>query len=131
MYVAHDSMIRVCSFNCKNIKSSLPDVIKLCSTNDIIFLQETWLANEELHILCELDDKFYASGISAMDNTQEVRRGRPFGGVAILWRKELLSCKIVEMKNNRLICLQINSGSDIYYFVNSYMPVDCADNLDD
>jgi len=36
------------TYNCQGFKSSMPDVQKLLSDYQIIFLQETWLAKQQL-----------------------------------------------------------------------------------
>ena len=61
----------------------------LCKSHDIVFLQETWLANDELCFLKNIDDAFYADGISSMCSDKGVLTGRPHGGLGILWRKTL------------------------------------------
>ena len=56
----------------------------LCDGNDIVLLQETWLAHDELPLLKNLHADFYADGVSALtDNCINV--GRHHGGIAILW----------------------------------------------
>ena len=84
--------LRVTSYNCGNLKSSIENVRQLCDTHDIIFLQETWLSNDELSILKCLRADFYADGVSAMDTTSGILIGRPFGCIGILWRKSIGAC---------------------------------------
>ena len=81
--------LRVTSYNCRNLKSSIDNVRQLCDTHDIIFLQETWLSNDELSRLKCLHVDFYADGVSAMDTTSGILIGRTFGGIGILWRKSI------------------------------------------
>ena len=72
--------LRVTSYNCRNLKSSIDNVRQLCDTHDIIFLQETWLTNDELSLLKCLHADFYADGVSAMDTTQWRSQGGGPGG---------------------------------------------------
>ena len=72
-----EEFLRVSSFNCRNIKSSIDNVRQLCDTNDIIFLQETWLTFEELPMLKSLHADFYADGVTAMDTSSGLLLGRP------------------------------------------------------
>ena len=97
----------------------------------IVFLQETWLTSQELHILTSIDSDFHARAYSAMDVSSDVLRGRPHGGVAILWRKELGGCKIIETADKRLMCLEFTSNNNSILFINVYLPCDTSDNLDD
>ena len=81
--------VRVTSYNCRHFKSSIDNVRQLCDTQDFIFVQETWLTNDELCLLKCLHADFYDDGVSAMDTTSGILIGRPFGCIGILWRKSI------------------------------------------
>ena len=55
--------LTVGSYNCKNVKTSLLEIKELCTTCDIILLQETWLLECELSILCSISKEFYGNGL--------------------------------------------------------------------
>ncbi|CAG9114776.1 unnamed protein product [Plutella xylostella] len=55
---------------------------------DVIALQETWLWPHDIAYLGTLDHNFAYTGKSAMDTSVGVIKGRPYGGVALLWRKD-------------------------------------------
>ena len=61
----------------------------MCENYDIIFLQEHWLLSCNLFKLEEIDKNFECFSVSAMDNKagSGILVGRPFGGVAVLFRK--------------------------------------------
>ena len=40
-------MLRLITYNCYNIKSSIQDICDLCNAYDLIFLQEIWLFQHE------------------------------------------------------------------------------------
>ena len=65
-------LLTVSTFNCKNVKTSLAEVQQLCDKSDIVFLQETWLTSQELHILTTIDSDFHARAYSAMDVSSDV-----------------------------------------------------------
>jgi len=71
--------------------SGLSMVKSLCLNFDIIMLQEHWLLTNNLSKLDNIDSNFQCCSISAMDNkaASGILVGRPFGGVAVLWRKSL------------------------------------------
>ena len=81
--------LRVCSFSCQSLKSSSSELRTICDSYDIVFLQETWLAKFELHMLNNVHEHFSGLGTSSFDSGNGLLYGRPFGGVAILWRKVL------------------------------------------
>lgn len=124
--------IRVCSFNCRGIKSSIDEIKQLCEGFDFILLQETWLYKHELSYVFSISNDHYGKAISSIDTDNEVVQGRPHGGLAILWRKELANmCTIVEHDDTRFLSIVINNGDKSVQLVNVYFPYDSIDNADD
>ena len=82
--------LNVCSFNCKNIKTSINELNDLCTNHDFILLQETWLSRPELPMLSQINNAFTGYGLSSMDEESQILLGRPFGGIAILWKNVLM-----------------------------------------
>lgn len=121
------------SFNCKNVKRSVECVRRLCRTADVIALQETWLLPHDLSYLGNIDDRFAATGTSAVDTSVGVLRGRPHGGVALLWRKGLFqTVSVIKCNSVRLAGIKVLSNNNRYSLIFSvYMPTDCNDNLID
>jgi exonuclease III len=123
--------LKITTYNCKNVRSSTDEIRELCQFSDIILLQETWLAEHELPFVTKISDSFYAQGISSMDSNNDVLKGRPFGGLAVLWRKSLGSiCKVIDCDDNRILGLEINNGGQKLLILNVYLPFDSGDNLD-
>jgi len=88
-YGATASDIRICTFNCRSLENSIIDIKNLCDTRDIVLLQEHWLIPFELGILSEISNEFLAFGLSAVDVSSGIIKGRPYGGTAVLYRKQL------------------------------------------
>jgi hypothetical protein len=96
------------SFNCKNVVRLTECVRKLCHKADIIALQETWLLPHEVPYLATIDDQFAFTGFSAVDTSAGVLRGRPHGGVALLWRKSAFPCvTVLPCDNVRIVAIKI------------------------
>ena len=76
------------TYNCHGIKNSIVDLFELCKHNDLIFLQEIWLFKFELNLISTIHPEFEAYGISAIKDSDEIINGRPYGGLAILIRKQ-------------------------------------------
>ena len=94
-----------CSFNCRSLKNSLFAVRELCNTHDFVLLQEHWLLPFELDLLNSTHTEFYATGSSAVNISNDVLIGRPYGGTAILYHKNLAkSVQILESHNSRITC---------------------------
>src|SRR5208282_4022629 len=86
------SSLRLCTFNCRSLKSSLDEIKQLCNDHDIIFIQEHWLLPFELDILSSVHSDFHGVGLSAVDTSVNLLIGRPYGGTAILYRKMSFLC---------------------------------------
>ena len=103
-------MIKVTTYNCQGLKNSLQDVSDLCQQYDIIFLQETWLFNFELHILSNISHDFEGFGVSSIDDSMGILRGRPYWGMVILVRKKYRSLiEFQQYRNSRILGLNVKS----------------------
>ena len=130
-YTIAFNSITICSYNCKNLKSYVAEIRSLCDNCDILLLQETWLHEQELSSLAGVHPDFYGRGISSMDLTVCIFRGRPYGGLAILWRKSLGSlCSTSPMNDSRMMALDINILGTKVSILNVYLPYDDGVNID-
>jgi hypothetical protein len=77
------------SFNYRGYnESKRAYILHLLSLCDILFIQEHWLSDSQLSIFNSINSDFVSCGVSGFGN-DDVLRGRPFGGCAILWRKDI------------------------------------------
>ena len=115
--------MRVCSYNCRGFNDSKSQYIrKLLSNCDFLLLQEHWLAESQLICLSTISDDYLAAGVCGFDSS-EVLPGRPFGGCAILWRKNIdANVTFVDTGNRRLCALKISSHTAKFLLVSVYMP---------
>ena len=68
-------------------------------------------------------EDFYARSVSAMDQSENLLSGRPYGGLAILWRKNIENlCKIVTYDDNRIMGITINDTHYQSLILNVYLP---------
>lgn len=124
------SLTTFISFNCKGFKRSIDGVRDLCSTADIVALQETWLLPHDVPLLGTTHPDFAYYGKSAVDTSAGILRGRPYGGVAILWRKQVFSdVVVVECSNPRISAIKVKVGDRAFLVFSVYMPNDSVDNL--
>lgn len=118
------------SFNCKSLKRSVDHVRTLCSKADIIALQETWLFQHDIPLLGTVDSNFGFSGTSAIDSSAGIVRGRPYGGVALLWRKSAFDAvSVIPCKSVRLAAIKVSVCDRSFLVMSVYMPVNSSDNL--
>jgi exonuclease III len=121
--------LKIVSFNCSGIETSLYEVANFCLEFDVIVLQEIWLYDFELDTLNSISNAFYGRGFSAMSSTTDTS-GRPFGGMGILWRKAIdwKSVTIKSISDRVLSCMFEYCGEKLN-IVNVYCP--CASNDQD
>ena len=104
----------------------------LCNTHDILVLQETWLASDELHALKTLHPLFDGKGITAMDSESGIMMGRPFGGLGIMWRKSIsVSCKTICYNDPRIMGLELITNKGKILLINVYLPYQSYDNTEE
>lgn len=66
---------------------------KFFETCDVLCIQETFLAKQDLDNLNGLHKDFHGAGESTTDFNSKLAKGRIPGGVAIFWRKTYDSLK--------------------------------------
>jgi exonuclease III len=83
--------IRLVSFNCKTIKTCALIIDKLIQSNDIILIQKHWLFQAQIHLFSEIHGEinYAGKGVDKYDPLLPVRMPRGYGGVAIIWRKDI------------------------------------------
>ncbi|XP_059058845.1 uncharacterized protein LOC131852221 [Achroia grisella] len=94
---------------------------------------ETWLLPHELAVLGTVDNNFGYFGKSAVDMSQIIKgilRGRPFGGVALLWRKSIFtSVSVIPCLSDRIAAIKITVSERTMLFFSIYMPTNTPDNF--
>ena len=104
----------------------------LCDNSDIIFLQEHWLFPADLPSLSKVHSDFMSFGISSMDVTDGIVLGRPFGGVAVMWRKHLTSrVKPVVFDDDGIIGLECMFDTVKILLLGVYLPYNSPNNFED
>lgn len=122
---------RFASFNCKSIKRSYLHVRDLCEKYDIIALQEHWLLPDDVDFLQNIHPDFGYHGVSAVDTSAGILVGRPYGGVAIIWRRSLFTCVTpIDTGSTRVVAVRVQLSADRNFIVMSvYMPTEHIDNV--
>ncbi|CAC5395787.1 unnamed protein product [Mytilus coruscus] len=98
--------------------------------NDIFLLQEHWLYDCQLNILQELHNDFTGTGkaVNSNDRIQPYHMPRGYGGVAILWKKNLDKLvTTLPIGNERIQCIEL-SGNQKLLFISIYLPCKSSDN---
>jgi len=84
----------------------------LCELYDIVLIQEHWLLPFELGLLNNIHDDFIGIGVSAVDITSDLLKGRPYGGTAILYNKALVSgTNVINCDEPRMCAISIDTNN--------------------
>ena len=104
--------IKIASYNLYGLNNGLSMVQQICSDKDVFFvaIQEHWLSNDKLYKLSNVDPNFSYFALSSMNSVCESKifRGRPFGGVGILWRSIISNRIKIIQKDSEGRCLAIS-----------------------
>ena len=126
-------MLRFASFNCHSVRNNIEVVKSLLDTHDIILLQELMIHECDVGILYQLNQDFTCNvGVSDRVNDGIVY-GRPSRGVAILYRKYLLSNIKHVAIDDRINGILITHEDQITLVLNVYLPYDAqnSESLDE
>ena len=117
-------MLRLVSFNSRGLNSDKKSYLcHLLSECDVLFLQEHWQSDKQLHDLNVLSHEHNATGVCGFSN-DDVLAGRPYGGCAIFWRNTLsLSVRLITTNSRRISALLLTSNAGLKLLCLSvYMP---------
>ena len=122
--------IVITSYNCRGINEKNHDYLNNIFKNcDFLFLQETWLYKFQHNTLDNILSSCQYHALSAMDDANIARRGRPYGGCSIIWKQSLkLSVINIPTISPRICAVKIDSDNSNCLLASVYMPVD--DNSD-
>jgi exonuclease III len=100
----------------------------MLSKVSVLFLQEVWLSDGQMQELANIDNHFLFNGRSGFDDS-EVLTGRPYGGVAILWRSDLAAkIAVIDTNSKRVCAVRMESDNFKLLFINVYMPYEHGRN---
>ena len=132
--------MRVVSYNSRGLRlgHSAADkarrlvVDTLLDDCDILCIQESWMAKQDLDKLNTLHPDFHGAGESTTDLSTGIHRGRIPGGVVILWNVKYDSMvKIVRLNVDWAIGLEFNCNGKRFLILNVYTPYESYDHLDE
>ena len=130
------SKLTVTSFNCKNIIANAHAISELFKECDILFVQEHWLFQCMLNKFGDIGENinYAAKGTDFYHPLAPLQLPRGFGGVAILWKKDLEPyLKPLDDGNERIQCVECKAdGARNILFISVYLPVrGYSDSIDE
>ena len=99
---------------------------------DILCLQETFLAKQDLKKLNSISESFHGAGESTTDLSLGIKRVIIPGGVAILWNKKLDSAiNVIRLGVVWCIAIHFTQRDKELIILNTYTPYECQHNEED
>ncbi len=121
----------VLSYNCEGVRRSKDYIAHVLNNTscDILCLQEIWTLDNTIEILGTIHKDYSYTGISGVSNNDFIR-GRPSGGVGILYKKCLakyITC--IKIDNRRICGLKLCMDNNFScMLLNVYLPCDNYSN---
>ena len=126
--------LRIVTFNCKNMETAILAFENLSKNTDIFLVQEHWYFDCQLTKLDQVCQDFSSCGkaVDTGDPMLPVQMPRGYGGVAVLWKKDIdhLATKLPD-GSNRIQCVEF-ACQDPLILISVYMPCKgLRDNVED
>ena len=133
------SQLRFSSYNCRGLPKNnnrlhiRPDILKLFECSDVVCLQETWLAKQELDLANNLHTEFLAASVAKVDFSEGLLIGRPHGGVSIFYKRSLsrFVTPIYFQNCDWCVAIKCRYGSTSFTIFNVYLPYENFYNEDE
>ena len=84
------NVLKIATFNVKNVVTNINALQKLFEKMDIICIQEHWLFQFEVNFLKNINNTFEVVG-KTVDNDNPLpptQKPRGYGGVSVFWKKD-------------------------------------------
>ena len=119
--------IKIASYNSHGSGSGRLEYInKLCNDHDIVLIQEHWLVTQQFHIYNNRLSNFNSHCISGITDSK-ILHGRPYGGCAVLWNKNMkASVTPVDTHSKRICAVKLLIDNFSVLICSVYMPNDSS-----
>ena len=115
----------IISYNCFSIRKRVDTIKQMLQIADILVCQEIILLDENCDILSNFNADFNVLYVPSTHPASQHGDGRPVGGLAVFYRKELQVTQTLSSTNYQ--ALKVGSDRDFFYLLNVYMPTDNRD----
>jgi len=123
--------MKIISWNIQNFKTNNLWLQQFNLQYDMILLQETWLFNYESNLIENSFRDYKCVSASSMPNYRNGVKGRPYGGTAILVKKQFEnSIKEVDSSDPRLLSILLDTKKGKLLVINVYLPCNSFQNDD-
>jgi len=121
--------MKVLTWNMQGFKTNYGWLQQFHSQYDVILLQETWLFSFESNLIENSFRNYRCICASSMPDSKNGLRGRPYGGTAILIKKQFESCIIeIDTSDPRVLCVLLQTAKGKLLITNVYLPCNSPEN---
>jgi exonuclease III len=129
--------LKLASYNCRGLPRNpsrlfeRPCLLNIINDEelDIICLQETWLAKQDLWVLNSLSSNFSGTGCTSTNYEDGFIHGHPPGGVAIMWKNSISSAiSIIDSMFSWLCAIRLDVNQKSHIITCVYLPYEKRDN---
>ena len=122
--------LNIISYNCKGFKIRNYDYLQYIFTKcDILLIQESWLFNFEINKVLDILPNSSCIGVSAMNDCDVGRQGRPHGGCLIIYKRNIaFTVNQITTTSSRLCAATFVNDSCKLLILSVYMPIDDNSN---
>ncbi len=107
---------RVCTLNCEGFTRNSVYVNDLLNRDipAILCIQETWLLHEQADRIRSLHTDYLSIAKSGVETSAHILTGRPYGGVAIMYRKGISrSVTQLTIDSNRVCAIHVRGADNV------------------
>jgi len=124
--------IKLMSYNSHGMGPGRKEYIhELFQRCDFLLIQEHWMVTRKIPSIVDSIQDAMVHGVSGMPDNEPLI-GRPYGGCAIVWRKDTpFTVTPIATDSRRCCAVTLSSGSTSLLLANVYMPCDTASNNED
>lgn len=127
-----EGKLKIASYNCQDRKNCEPHIRGILTQVQTLALGETWLDKGEPQRLNSLHKDFVSFSVSAVDESQDLRRGRPYGGLSFIGHKSLSKYISVSASQDlRMLGLTYKDDRLSMLLVNVYLSTNGAETREE
>ena len=116
----------IISYNCFSIRKRVETIKQMLLKADILICQEIILLENDCQMLLNFNADFNVHYVPSSPPTSQHGDGRPVGGSAVFYRKELHVSTTLSTSNFQ--AMKVGCSEDSFLLVNTYMPTDYRDD---
>ena len=119
----YQNNISIASYNCNSAKNQVDVIRDIINDHDITFLQETFLSSANANFIAGLCKNINFC-ISDCTYNSSCERGRPKGGLVIIWKNNLDKLISPILFHDNYLGIRLKSGDNSHVLINTYLPYD-------